>query len=1803
MDPIKKLIVFGNEEKDKDGNLQYTLQAPMRDASNRHALDLADNDRIIELTLDDEAGTTWMVDAESLHEIYPELNPALRPPGQRDAVSDETILPMYVSGESTDRGIVGKIAVKVLKLFAKKALEEVEEAADATVKRLVRNLENKHLEYGLSTSKPLTKRQLNNFIKEGAGLFEVDRDFNLYQTNNLPRNKDYFLFIHGTNSNTVAAFEDLRDSKVWNTIHDSGRTVLAFQHRTLTESPLENSWKLANLLPKGADLQIMSHSRGGIIGDILCRYSVHEGNPLKFSELHFQRMEEEEDRESDIEYMGLLNDLLPEKKITVSRFVRVACPAAGTVLASKRLDHLFNVLFNLMGGWFADLLKEVLTYVVDHKNKVSVLPGLEAQSTESPFMRILNDLSEESSIDGSSLAVISGNSNVSLSGNGLLAILTKLFFWKRNDLVVNTDSMYLGTRRNTKIQYFFDEGANVNHFKFFVNPASREAIDLALITEQGKSIPGFTSVDQYQVPASDRALLEYGELYPDPDLPTGDKPIVVMLPGIMGSNLTRDEKELWLQYWQIIKGGLMELDYVEADGIDATSVVKTSYHKLYKWLSSKYDVVVYPFDWRRPISDSAGDFNNKIKKLLKHGQPIKIIGHSMGGVLVRDFILAHNDTWQTLNASKDFRIIFLGSPLGGSHRILTVLFGKDAIINKLSKLDIVHSKKRLLHMFSQFPGILGLLPLTTEEGEDYADISTWQKMAEVFGRKNWPLPSSNRLNEFRKYRDNILARRDNIDYTNMVYIAGKDKSTPYGYYLDEIGARELYFLYTAEGDQSVTWELGIPQQLIDKNQVYFSRASHGALANEPELFAGIAEILETGATSRIGTHRPMVRGEEKKFITEPEVDFDLSAAGLNRSLFALGEGAAKDTQSAAPLHVTVSKGDLFYASYMVMAGHFLNDGILYAERAIDSYMNGELSDKHYLNIYPGEIGTSQIFHSSASSEFKGALIVGLGEPDALTSFQLSRSVEKAVLNYVMNNCSENKPSQELGISSLMMACGYGGLSIEGSIKAIIEGVQNANTELRSLDNAKYGTIKHLEFVELYANRSLHCMYTLHDIINTENSSYNILLAREDIKTLLGFQRRIPLDTGTNWWNRISVKYQKGTKESGKLDRLVYNTSTRAAREEENKNYSNLPAIQKFMEEISEQNQWSAKTARTLFQLLIPNDLKDKLKRKGNITWIVDKKTAAYPWELLLDDTKNAKPLSINAGMIRQLSISDYRTSIRRAENQQALVVADPIMDNFIGQLPGAKTEGKEVRKVLNEAGYPVKSQIGARSSEIVNELFSEHYSIVHLAGHGEFNPEEPEKSGMVIGNNIYLTVFDIAQMSVIPDLVFVNCCHLGISSMRDENLFKHRYRLAANIGTELIRMGVKAVIAAGWAVNDDAARDFANKFYKHMFNGDTFGDAVSKARKYIYDQYPNYNTWGAYQCYGDPFFKLKSHSGTAWKPSYIVVEEVEIDLENILNKLSMGRISPEKVLADLAKIEAGISVNKKDLRTAKVVEMIATIHKELGDYKSAVSHYDELFKMEKANFSFKSLEQYCNISIKHYLHMGLANPEDKEKNHRAIKGVIDSLNIIKSSGDTSERNSLLGSAFKRLAMLSGTKRERIDLYRKSRSFYNIAGKKKSASYSNINSIELSWLIYLNGSFKDAEQKEFHADSKEQGKKLHARVEELRKETAQDYNDMDYWDIVEIANIELCQMFFVNTAQLDAHWVGLKETFKRIWSKAGSPGKKILELEHLQFLIHGLRLAKGRPFKQDYDIYNRDESEANLENSLADLLSALKEARK
>ncbi|MDQ6842880.1 MAG: CHAT domain-containing protein, partial [Bacteroidota bacterium] len=622
-------------------------------------------------------------------------------------------------------------------------------------------------------------------------------------------------------------------------------------------------------------------------------------------------------------------------------------------------------------------------------------------------------------------------------------------------------------------------------------------------------------------------------------------------------------------------------------------------------------------------------------------------------------------------------------------------------------------------------------------------------------------------------------------------------------------------------------------------------------------------------------------------------------------------------------------------------------------------------------------------------------------------------------------------------------------------------------------------------------------------------------------------------------------------------------------------HSSPKIIEKIIEDISANNMWSPELARTFFELLIPNDFKEQLKRQCNINWILDKNTAAYPWELLQDKVADAKPLCVNAGMIRQLSTQDDRIKINAVSKDNALVIGDPFLDGYVTQLPGAYKEAEMVSAMLTANDFTTTLSLRGSPPDIIKKLFSEDYKIIHLAGHGIFNPDTPETSGMVIGKGVYLTTAEIAQMSMTPELVIVNCCFLGKTEGAAEELYRSRYKLAANIGTQLIENGVKAVVVAGWAVDDAAAMDFTRIFYANMFDNYAFGDAVQKARKTIYEKYHTANnTWGAYQCYGDPFYRFdnKQRKAKKFAPSYVIAEEAEIELHNLSNEMYMGNYDENDLLSRLAAISD--AVDNAGLRTSKITEKEAFIYADMYQYDKAISRFRAVMAMEMAGFSVRTLEKYCNIRAKKCVSDFLKNG-DRKKLSKEMDGAIKDLHMLLEISPTSERYSLLGSSYKRKAIIAANLPQKTKAFTSSAYYYmkaDTSPHNNNKAYSLCNWLEMESMLVLLGDRKWGDKVSYEKDVYKLGSSLEFRNELKILKTS--YNapvdDMDYWNLVAMANIDLCLLIIdPSSAANKPAWEEVLTTYRKVWIRAGSKGNKLAEIEHLELLIDGLSQSNKR----------------------------------
>ena len=295
------------------------------------------------------------------------------------------------------------------------------------------------------------------------------------------------VFVHGTFSTTSGSF-----SPLWSLHPQHVRTlftkyagrVYGLEHPTLGVSPISNALTLAQAMPDGARLHLVTHSRGGLVAEVLARVCA---NPqLSADDLRFFKGDEYVEQRDALKALA---SVVRKRGIRVERIVRVACPARGTLLASKRLDAYLSVFkwtLELAGIPVAPVLVEFLGEVAQRRADPQLIPGLAAQIPDSPLVQWLHAVDEP--IAGE-LRVVAGDIEGDSVTSWLKTLLADAFYWTDNDLVVQTRSMYGGAPRAAGASFVLDQGGKVSHFNYFSNERTAEAIVNALTQDTPTRLP------------------------------------------------------------------------------------------------------------------------------------------------------------------------------------------------------------------------------------------------------------------------------------------------------------------------------------------------------------------------------------------------------------------------------------------------------------------------------------------------------------------------------------------------------------------------------------------------------------------------------------------------------------------------------------------------------------------------------------------------------------------------------------------------------------------------------------------------------------------------------------------------------------------------------------------------------------------------------------------------------------------------------------------------------------------------------------------------------------------------------------------------------------------------------------------------------------------------------------------------------------------------------------------------------------------------------------------------------------------
>ncbi len=896
-----------------------------------------------------------------------------------------------------------------------------------------------------------------------------------------------------------------------------------------------------------------------------------------------------------------------------------------------------------------------------------------------------------------------------------------------------------------------------------------------------------------------------------------------------------------------------------------------------------------------------------------------------------------------------------------------------------------------------------------------------------------------------------------------------------------------------------------------------------------------------------------------------------------------------------PLRVTVTNGDLTFEPEALLLGHYSSTRLTGTERIMNDLIGGAMRHSLNLGLYPLSVGSQQIFINNRSNLEKGSnlprpkavIVVGLGEEGKLQALDLVHTVRQAVIAWAQRLAENKSRTREFELAATLIGSGGTGVSAGEAARLVVQGVFEANQLLKERQNGDKGwpVVSHLNLIELYLDRAAEAWRALRMQEAATPARYKIT---EAVKPGTGPLLRPP-DSGYRGADYDFITIEMKEDKTGE-PLISYTLDTKRARSEVRAERTQSGLLRDLVKTASNDQNQDPQIGRTLFKLLIPVELEAYLAASGELQIELDPETARIPWELLETDNDTAadpKPWAINVKLLRKLRTKGFRERVSDADaDASALVIGEPECPKEYPRLFGARSEAVAVNAYLSGAdgldASMVKaaisddpSTVGADALTVLNALFERPWRIVHIAGHGA-QPEDGKPGGVVLSNGSFLGPDEIRKLRTVPELVFVNCCHLASGDPAQLlRLNYDRAGFASGVAGALIDIGVRCVVAAGWAVDDGAATIFAETFYRSLLRRNRFIDAIAEAREAAREQNPQSITWAAYQCYGDPDWVFRRNGRD---PNQFTASSGE-NLSNVASatslKLALERIIVETKFQGADPVKQHNSLQKLEKqfgeewgRGGSVAEIFGEAFVEVGVIESGMHWYERAVAAADGRASMKAAEQLANVrsrlgweivdkaqryrdkqadasrvkrTARAVSRRALADAEKKLRDsirtgRQLVKESHDLLKKLNTVEETMERKSLVGSAFKRQALIeaaAGRPRQVEQQLRQMKAAYEEARKIGSNSgardlyYATSNCLVAD--VALNASQRGRRQLDA---------KILATVQKSLQ--AKNRKDADFWSIV--GAIEVRQFKAIAGRKLGSERKALEDDYQDLYRR-------------------------------------------------------------
>lgn len=208
-----------------------------------------------------------------------------------------------------------------------------------------------------------------------------------------------------------------------------------------------------------------------------------------------------------------------------------------------------------------------------------------------------------------------------------------------------------------------------------------------------------------------------------------------------------------------------------------------------------------------------------------------------------------------------------------------------------------------------------------------------------------------------------------------------------------------------------------------------------------------------------------------------------------------------------------------------------------------------------------------------------------------------------------------------------------------------------------------------------------------------------------------------------------------------------------------------------------------------------------------------------------------------------LSVLDVCKKRPRRGGKKLLAISNPSLGAAF-DLPFAL---REVR-AIETAGFLVEKYTLAEATESVFRSKTPP-SYLHFACHGEFLPDNPLFSGLLLGpgggHDGRLEAHEILEMKILSDLVVLSACQTGLARVTTGDEI-------TGLDRAFVTAGARTILSSLWRVNDLTTAVLIKRFYRHLSQSNPVL-ALQKAMLEIRKAYPHPSLWAGLKLTGAPF--------------------------------------------------------------------------------------------------------------------------------------------------------------------------------------------------------------------------------------------------------------------------------------------------------------------------------------------------------------